>query len=169
MPLETLTALIELANAARKLFSEPENKIDHSLADKLTKALRAIYFPPDGILSFLLEIQKGERPNESRMQDALTAFNDRQWQVTAALDSLQFRRLAKKLGLSLATIVALDKARDQKTGLRHDIQNEINYYGQRGVQPVKQKVRELVCAIRKLNSTIEQVEELVNSRAKSRL
>jgi hypothetical protein len=56
MLIETLAALIELANATRKFLSRPEAKNDHLLGDKLSKALRTIYFPPEVVLGFLLEL-----------------------------------------------------------------------------------------------------------------
>ena len=167
MPLENLTALIEFVDAARKFLSRRRGEIDHSLGDELSRALRTLYFPPDGILSFLLEIERGEPVDAARTQQALTAFNDREWQVYGALDMLEFRRLAKKLDLNLATVAALDRVRNEKSGLRRGIQDVINYYNQPGSWIAKQRVRELVSAIRALNDSIQQVEALVNSRARS--
>jgi hypothetical protein len=52
--------------------------------------------------------------------------------------------------------------------LRRDIQEEVNYYGQRGVKPDLNKLRALIAAIEELNSEIEETERIVNSRALER-
>jgi hypothetical protein len=168
MPLlETLAELLEFANAARKLVSRPDGEIDHSLGDRLSTVLRTLYFPRSGILGYLLEIERGEAIDPNRTQKALIAFNDRQWQISGALAALEFDQLAKELKLNIATIDALDRVRDEKSGLRQEIQNEINYYGQRGVKADRQRVSQLITAIRSLNESIKEADRAVNSRARA--
>jgi hypothetical protein len=136
------------------------------LGDRLSAALRTLYFPPDGILGYLQEIERGEPLDAERTQQALIAFNDRQWQISSALGTLEFRALQRELKLNIRTIAALDRVRDEKSGLRQEIQKEINYYGQRGVKADKKKISELTAAIGALNKAIEDVEEIVNSRGR---
>jgi hypothetical protein len=50
--------------------------------------------------------------------------------------------------------------------LRHEIQSEINGYGQRGFKPDRARVAELVEAIQMLNTAIEEVEAVVNLRGR---
>jgi len=78
-------------------------------------------------------------------------FNDREWKVGRALHALDFEQLQRDLRLTLATAKTLDQIRQGKISLRHDIQREVNYYGQRGVKPDLNKLRALIAAIKELN------------------
>lgn len=79
-----------------------------------------------------------------------------------------FDRLRQDLRLSLATAETLEQIRNGKINLRRSIQDEVNYYGQRGVKPDVEQIRALIAAIEKLNAEILEVERLVNSRALER-
>lgn len=74
-------------------------------------------------------------------------------------------RLHHELGLSLRTLRALDVLSSGKAGLRHAVQEEVNFYGQHGVKPNKVAAKRLMAAIKKLNSQIEDIDGVVNSRA----
>ena len=100
------------------------------------------------------------------VREALIAFNDRQWRVEAALEEIDFDRLQNELGVALATSRALESIRNGKVNLRREIQQEINFYGQRGVKPDRERVAELMRLIRELNSNIEAMEQAINLTAR---
>lgn len=165
MPVElSLTTAIELASAVKDYLKDDDS--DNSLGDKLCDALRTIYFVPDGVLRFLRNVAAGVPITPDQTSATLIEFNDGQWGVEKALEAIDFKRLRKELRLNLRTASALEAIRWGKLSLRRDIQNEINYYGQRGVKPDRARAAEFVVGIEKLNSSIEEVEMLVNKRAK---
>jgi DNA-binding NarL/FixJ family response regulator len=133
--LPALTGGIELASAAKQFLTKNDGMPDHSLGDRLSKALRTIYFPPTGILAFLREVERREKVTEDDVRKALISFNDREPQVEKALESLKYEELADELGLTIATVEVLNAIRYGKLNLRHEIQAEINSYGQRGYRP----------------------------------
>jgi hypothetical protein len=141
---------------------------DHRLNDAISKALRTLYFPADGVLALLKEVASGTGLPSDALRERLVNFNDRQWQVEGALEVLDFTQLAKDLRVSLATARRLQEIRMGKIDLRRDIQEEVNYYGRRGVKPDLDKVRALIAAIEALNALIEETELRVNSRALER-
>lgn len=163
---QSISAGLELASAARKLL-RAEGKQDRALGDRLARALRTLYFPPDGVLGFLKEMIARKRIEPDQIRLVLTNFNDREWQVQNALETINFRSLADRLELNLVTLRLLDQVRDGKVSLRCDIQDEINFYGQRGIKPDIDRLGELVKGIETLNSAIEEVEALVNARART--
>jgi hypothetical protein len=94
-------------------------------------------------------------------------FNDREWKVEAALRRVDFHAIRHELGLSLASIRVLDQLRYGKIDLRHAVQSEVNFYGQETASPNKARARRLIAAIENLNAKIEEVEGIVNGRARS--
>jgi hypothetical protein len=160
--LVALKAGLEAAEAAKRLVTNKPN--DPRLNDEVCKALRVLYFTPTGILSLLKEVHSGRKLTKERLEKALPAFNDREWEVGRALDSLDFTRLKHELGLTLRTARVLDQIRWGKINLRQKIQDEINYYGQPGVQPDKRKLNQLIRSIEQLNEKIEEIDQVVNSR-----
>jgi hypothetical protein len=163
MPFENL-ATIKAGLEIVKALARREQK-DHRLNDQVCKALRTLYFTPKGLLGLLKELERGNGVASNELRERLINFNDREWQVSRALDALDFEQLQRDLRLSLATAKTLDQIRLGKMSLRRDIQEEVNYYGQRGRKPNLDKLRALVGAIEELNSKIEEAERLVNSRA----
>ena len=123
---------------------------------------------PNGVLSILKQMAEGEAIPAERIQQALIAFNDREWQVRSALRAIDFERMARELGFTLMTAHNLEAICSDKLDLRRQIQAEINFYGQRGVRPNKAKLKNFVKAIVRLNTMIEQIEKVVNVRAKER-
>jgi len=169
MPFENLAALktgLEIAKAMKTFACS--DRPDHRLNDQMCRALRTLYFMPDGILALLRELEHNGGVPSDELRGRLTAFNDREWQVGRALEAIDFEHLRHDLRLSLATLHTLEQIRYGKINLRRDIQNEVNYYKQRGVKPDLKKIRALIAAIENLNAEIEQTERLVNSRALER-
>jgi hypothetical protein len=166
MPAENLAILkagINIAKAAKELARR--DKPDHRLNDQICGALRTLYFTPNGILTLLKELERSKAIPGDDLRERLISFNDREWEVGRALEALDFHRLQQDLRLTLATARTLDQIRDGKIDLRRSIQDEVNYYGQRGVKPDLEQIRTLIVAIEKLNAEILEVEKLVNSRA----
>lgn len=157
----------ELIKAAKKHFSS-HGKQSRRLNDDISTALRGLYFMPTGVLSLLRDIVGGKTMTSKHIQTVLTNFNDKEWEVRQSLNHLDFDRLSKKLGLTLASARALDRVRYGKLSLREEIQQEVNYYGQGNVKPNKKKIRKLISDIEKLNSEIEGIEQLINSQAFTR-
>lgn len=164
--LESVAAMADLAASLKNLLSSNEQKSDHSLGDHLAKVLRTLYFTPVGVLKFLREIEVGEKVSAERIEAALISFNDREPQVAVALTELDYDKLAKDLRLNITTTAALATLRYGKGDLRHEIQNEINYYGQDGVKPDRKRVQALIKGIEALNRSIEELEVVINKRAK---
>lgn len=163
--LQSLSAAVELVAAAKKYLTQNKRERDYSVGDAISAALRVLYFTPNGIIKFLRKVETGGTISANDIREALTNFNDREWQVTSALSSLDFDKLVKELRLNLATTSALELVRAGKSDLRREIQQEINYYGQPGIVPDKKKLRGLIDSILLLNQSIEEVEALVNTRA----
>ena|SRR5258708_5329682 len=169
MPFENLITLetgLEIAKGLKGLARR--DKPDHRLNDQICRALRMLYFTPNGILSLLRELERSNGIASDELRERLINFNDREWEVGRALEALDFDRLQQDLRLSLATVNTLEQIRHGKINLRRNIQEEVNYYGQRGVRPDLNKVRALIAGIEELNSEIEETERLVNSRALER-
>jgi hypothetical protein len=157
---------MEIAKAAKSHFERsPDNP---RLNAEICKALRTIYFMPKGVLSLLKEAERGDKLSPERIEQALTDFNDREWKVQDALHAINFDRLVKELGMTLRTSQVLEQIRYGKMSLRQDIQNEVNYYGRRGNKPDQEKIRALIDSIEAINAQIEDIERIVNVRAKER-
>lgn len=122
---------------------------------------------PRGIHSLLREVAEGEELTEKRIQQALSDFNDREWKVESALQHIDFYALRRELGLSLLTINVLGELRYGKINLRRAVQAEVNPYGQDGIKPNRARAKKLIAAIEKLNTEIEDIEGIVNARARS--
>jgi hypothetical protein len=128
-------------------------KPDHRLSDQICTALRTIYFTPNGVVSLLRSVlEQNNAVTDEDWRDRLINFNDREWEVRSALE----------------TVHTLDMIRWGKISLRRSIQSEVNYYGRRGVKPNLAKIQSLIEAIEKLNAEIIEIEKLVNSRALDR-
>ena len=140
---------------------------DRRLQNEVTDAIRTLYFTPRGVLSLLHEVADGEELSEKRVQQALGDFNDREWKVAEALRRINFHVLHREFGLSLSTIRALEQLRYGKIGLRQAVQREVNFYGQHSVAPNKAAAKRLIAAIEKLNAQIEDIDGVVNPRARS--
>ena len=169
MPLDRNPNRCDCIRKRTQRLSVSTTRQDRSFTRRRTKyrAADSSTFLPEGILAYLHQIERGEPVDAARTREALIAFNDRQWQISSALGGLQFDRLAKQLKLNISTVAALDRVRDEKSGLRKEIQDEINYYGRRGVRIDKLRIRRLIAAIQSLNKSIEQVDLLINSRARA--
>jgi hypothetical protein len=171
MPTESLAILktgLDLAKAVKDFVHR--EKPDHRLNDRICTALRAIYFTPSGVVALLRAFEQNQLglPTslvDEDVRDRLINFNDREWEVGRALQALDFDELKQDLRLSLATIRTLEMIRWGKINLRRNIQDEVNYYGRRGVKPNLANIQSLIDAIEKLNAEIIEIEKLVNSRA----
>jgi hypothetical protein len=169
MPLDLFTVIktgFDIAKTLKEFKPKPETHDKH-LQDDVTRALRTLYFTPTGILSLLKEVAAGHELSDKRIQKALSDFNDREWKVEAALRRVDFHAIHRELGLSLASIRVLDQLRYGKIDLRRAVQSEVNFYGQETASPNKARARKLVAAIENLNTEIEEVEGIVNGRARS--
>jgi hypothetical protein len=164
--LSVIKASIDLIKGLKDFQTRPDEH-DRLLQNDISQALRTLYFTPKGILSLLKEVAKGEPLAEERIQKALTDFNDREWRVEAALQRIDFYGLQRELGLSLSAIKVLEQLRYGKINLRQAIQSEVNPYGQDGKNPNKPKAKKLVAAIENLNAEIEDIEGVINARARS--
>jgi hypothetical protein len=163
--LATIKAGLDLAKALKDWV--PLKRGDAELRDEICLALRALYFTPSGVLDLLKKIDSGEKVSDEELTAALVKFNDREPRVQRSSHLLSFDRLQQELGLNLATIEVVHQVRVGKMSLRKDIQNEINYYGQRGVKADKQKIKALLANIDELNALVVEIEAVVNSRAKT--
>lgn len=160
----TLKAGFDLANSLKNWV--PKGRDDRALRDALCAALRAFYFTPRGVVALLRKIDVGESVDDDELGEALMEFNDGETRVMRAGESLQFERLHRELGISLRTIQTLDLVRLGKLSLRRNIQDEINFYGRRGVRPNQTRVKALLDEIDRLNEMILAVEEAVRAGGK---
>jgi hypothetical protein len=156
---------IDVAKTLKEFKPKPETH-DRHLQDDVTRALRTLYLTPGGILSLLKEVAVGKELSDRRIQKALSDFNDREWKVEAALRRVDYHALHRELGLSLASICVLDELRYGKISLRRAVQSEVDFYGQETASPNKASARKLIAAIENLNTEIEEVEGIVNGRAR---
>jgi hypothetical protein len=162
--LDAIKIATKAAEGLQAIRSRTESS-DSRIQDMVSKVLRTIYFPPDGILGLLNEVAEGQKPTEKRLKQGLTDFNDRQWTIERSLERLEWKALENELGLGIHSIMALGGLRNGKWELRDAVQHEVNSYGQKGVKPNIPKVRALIAAIKELNTAIEQVELSINRRA----
>jgi hypothetical protein len=158
--------VIALLDSGAQLASSVLGKNGYRATDKICKALRTLYFTPKGVLSLLKAIERGETVEPRQQAAALIEFNDREWEAKDAGDFLDFDRLHKELGITLAAAKTLSLAAMQKLSLRRAIQDEINRYGQPRASPNIVRVRALITQIEKLNGEIEEIEGAVNRRAR---
>jgi hypothetical protein len=163
--LSVIKASSDLVKGLKDFQSEPEKR-DRLLQDDISRALRTLYFTPKGILSLLVEVADGKPLTEKRIQKTLIDFNDREWKVEEALQRIDFHALQRELGLSLSAMRVLEQLRYGKINLRRAVQAEVNPYGQDGTDPNKTKAKKLIAAIENLNADIEDVEAVINARAR---
>jgi flagellar biosynthesis regulator FlbT len=163
---DLLKAGTALAGAVKAWLPKREEQ-DCRLQDELSFALRQLYFAPDGVISLLKDVVADREISETRLRQALGDFNDRQWKVQEALQRIDFHQLRRKLGVSLLTMRVLSELQYGKASLRREIQSEVNRYGQQGAIPKKSKVRRLIGSIEDLNAAIEDIEAIINARARS--
>jgi flagellar biosynthesis regulator FlbT len=163
---DAIKVFIDVVKALKAVLPKAEER-DRRLQNEVTDAIRTLYFTRRGVLSLLHQVADGEELSEERVQQALSDFNDRDWTVANALRRINFDALHREFGLSLSTIRALEQLSYRKMGLRQAVQSEVNFYGQRGVTPKKAAARRLIAAIEKLNAQIEDIDGVVNPRARS--
>jgi hypothetical protein len=165
--LALIKAGLDIAKGTKDFLSshKESGKKDHKLYDALCRALRFIYFPDSGVLGLLKDIAAMKPISDERAEKVLTDFNDYEWKARDILMSLSFDRLEEELGLTLATIRVLADIRDGKASLRQAVQDEVNSYGQKNFRPNKKRIESLISAIEMLNSSIEQIEAVINQRA----
>lgn len=163
---DAIKIIIDVVKSLKAVLPKAEAR-DRRLQDDVTDAIRTLYFTPRGVLSLLHEVANGEELSEKRIQQALSDFNDREWRVGEALRRINFRLLHREFGLSLQTVRALEQLRYGKIDLRQAVQREVNFYGQQGVKPSKAAAKRLISAIEKLNVQIEDIDGVVNTRARS--
>jgi hypothetical protein len=164
--IKAFSSLIGLLKGHKAVLPKNEER-DRRLQGHVVDALRALYFAPKGILSLLHDVVNGEELSDGRIQQALGDFNDREWAVTEALQRIDFCNLRGEHGLSLARLRVLEQLRYGKMNLRQAVQDEVNLYGQDGTKPKKAAAKRLITAIENLNSEIEEIEAIVNSRARN--
>jgi hypothetical protein len=112
MPLENLGPLkagLEIAKGLNGLVRRQQK--DHRLNDQVCKALRTLYFTPNGVLGLFKELERGNGVASEELRERLINFNDREWEVGRALDALDFEQLQRDLRLSLASAKTLDQIR----------------------------------------------------------
>ena len=78
--LDAIKIATKAAEGLQAIRSRTESS-DSRIQDMVSKVLRTIYFPPDGILGLLNEVAEGQKPTEKRLKQGLTDFNDRQWTI----------------------------------------------------------------------------------------
>ncbi|WP_050628094.1 hypothetical protein [Bradyrhizobium viridifuturi] len=161
-----INLVVEAFKALKAILPKAE-EYDRRLQKDVVVAIRSLYFTPRGILSLLRQVVDGEELSHKRIQQALNDFNDREWEIARTLVRIERTRLHGELGLSLSTLRALDVLSSGKAGLRHAVQEEVNLYGQHGVKPNKGAAKRLMTAIEKLNAQIEDIDGVVNNRARS--
>jgi len=161
--LEAISTFVDLLNALRDRAIASRLR-DPRTTEKVCKALRLIYFPPDGITALLKEVDAGRQPSADRIAAALTQFSDAEWRVKEALKGLNFSTLQHELGISIADARKLDLIRMGKYSLRQSVQDEINAYGQRGYRPDPQKIKALLREIERLNLSIEETDKAIGDR-----
>jgi hypothetical protein len=162
--LAAIKAVIDAVKSIKAVLPKAEER-DRRLQNDVTGALRKLYFTPRGILSLLHQVADGEEITQDRIQQALSDFNDREWQVAEALQRIDFHYLRNEFGLSLATLRVLEQLQYGKFDLRRAVQREVNFYGQSGIKPNKPAAKRLIAAIETLNAEIEDIEGVVNTRA----
>jgi hypothetical protein len=161
----TLKGSFDLLKAIKDALS---TKKKYDLADEICRALRTIYFTPDGVLSLLKEMERRGHVSPARIQEGLAYFNDGECTVQAALVSLEFNKLVEQLELTITTLKMLEDVRWGKISLRAEIRRQINYYDQSGRKPNRKRLKDIIGGIEQLNNEIEKIEKLVNLRAQDR-
>lgn len=163
---DAIKVFIDIVKSLKAVLPNAEER-DERLQGEITDAIRPLYFTPRGVLGLLRQVVEGEVLSEKRIQQALGDFNDREWKVARALQRIDFHILHREFGLSLATIRALEQLRYGKIGLRQAVQREVNFYGQHGVKPNKAAAKRLIATIEKLNTQIEDIDGIANTRGRS--
>lgn len=156
---------IDLINAALSASEKSSVKLSKKKSAALCRALRGIYFTPNGILSLLDDIAKGGKPTAAQIQSVLGDFNDAEWEVQRFAHSLSFDALEGEMLVSLRSARALELIRFGKVSLRRDIQNAINSIGQPRAKISLSLISELSARVRDLNEGIEKLELSLNVSA----
>lgn len=164
--IKAFSSLVGLLKGLKAALPNTEER-DRRLQDRIVCALRALYFTPNGVLRLLHQVVDGEELSDWRIQQALGDFNDREWAVADALQRIDFLSLKREHGLSLAQMRVLEQLRYGKINLRQAVQREVNLYGQKGIKPEKTAAKLLIATIEDLNSEIEDIEAIVNGRART--
>ncbi|WP_140420562.1 hypothetical protein [Novosphingobium sp. B 225] len=136
--------------------------IDSGRVDKrgirpVLHSLEKLYFTPNGILGVLKCIADGEKPDHDLLSAALIEFNDGEWAVQNAAQSLDFDALpAAHFPLRLRS--SLQAAAYGKLSLRRDLQDALNLPFEDLVID-RHRAVELVSRIKSLNSELESLDE----------
>ncbi|WP_333585996.1 hypothetical protein [Phenylobacterium sp.] len=155
-------AIVEAIAADQKSANPRLDRLD----DEIVGALRKIYFTPDGVLSLLEKIANGEDVSVEEVERRLPQFNDRQWHVARALETLNFDKLSSRREVSLRRAEHLNQVRYGKVNIRADIQRLLNYPLTHNKRIKADKAAELLAKVRELNDQIGQLEEAHNFRAR---
>src|SRR5688572_30030394 len=117
---EAILQIVELANAAKGLAGRGQQ--GRNTAERVVRALRALYFTPAATLGLLESIAQGEAISEAEIEAALPAFNDKEWSVGRSLDDLDYRSLERDGELSLRQCRVLSEIAHGKRTLRNSVQ-----------------------------------------------
>ncbi|MEN0654317.1 MULTISPECIES: hypothetical protein [Hyphobacterium] len=133
---------------------------------EIVKALRDIYFAPDGVKALLESIVEGNSPTIEEIENALPDFNDAEWRVDRALRRIEFERLGYDRRLSLRAAEELQKIAYGKVNLRSDIKRSLNEKLTRGGRVPPEFANKLLVQLNALNAMICAVEEQFNFDAR---
>jgi hypothetical protein len=165
MILEMLAAVAEGAEIVTFL-RDGEKAKTHQVDDQIVKALRAIYFVPDGVVALLGQFAEGKPVKLQDIETKLPSFNDKEWKVADALDALGFNKLSAKPEVSLRHAKALDQLRYGKVHVRADIQRLLNETITFDRKVSAADAKELLARVGALNAEIEALEDVYNRRAR---
>ena len=157
---------LELVGGVLKISKERKSQQPAREREELCRALRSIYFTPEGVLDLMQDLIDGKKVAPDKVRNILTRFNDAEWRVSRRLELLTFEERFQTMSVSLSTARQLNEIRNGKINVRRAIQEEINAYGQPRRKIDRNTIKKLRRDVLKLNKLIEDMEEKLNSQAK---
>ncbi len=143
--------LTQAVRAIAKSFPK-ERQIGHVVKD-----LRSIRFDDDGVLRLVDDLIAGKRIDFSQLEELLTDFNDREWQVADCIA----RFIEGCSRVSNLTREELQLIAWRKPSIRKDLQEIVNPYGQRSRRIDLANLKRVRTGISDLNRAIDEADDLL--------
>jgi len=88
--------------------------------------LRFLRFDDDGIVSEIDKLIAGKKVQDNEWEAALPNFNDKEWEVQRACNTIAYEVLANSRQISRFDRIELDRIRECKLNVRVAVQNYLN-------------------------------------------
>ncbi len=141
---------------------------DRRRSAEICRALRAIYFTPQGMISVLQRIGSNEAVTEEEFNQALRHFADAEWRVQDALSVLERDGLFGDLRVSIQGLRIIDMVRYQKIDLRKGIMASFAKHRRKFSAEQRKLAGEIYGRLIKLNEQLEQLDARFNTLAMDR-